>query len=80
MGVKLSIRDSDGEIVEWWYDFSEALEDQHLARLSNICKIIDQELENYNAKLCPDFWQLQDHEYIEFDKEQDIVRFFLRWA
>lgn len=79
--MKLYIREERdreyAELHKWWDGFEEeamlrAGDDKHLP-------IAEAMIAEFNGKLCQDFWELDQNEYIEFPSEKEATLFLLRW-
>ena len=81
MTVRLNLR-NDRFLQEWWYNISETLyetcqfgSDGPLFR-----RTMESLMNEFGARLCENFWTIDENEYIEFNSEEELTAFVLRWS
>lgn len=79
MTVRLTVR-NDQSLQEWWYNITEAC---HLGIDSDVLlfrQTMESMMGKFGARVCENFWTIEENEYIEFNSEEELTLFLLRWS
>jgi hypothetical protein len=60
----------------WW----DNLETEAMMLAEDHGTVCEQIIAEFGGQVCPDFWKMNDGEYIEFPSERHATAFLLRWA